>query len=87
MISIVIPTLNEERALPQTLAHVAVQNAAHELIVADGGSTDLTQAIARKAPAQWLRAPRGRGAQMNAGARHAHGDWLLFLHADTHPVR
>ena len=84
MISIVIPTLNEERALPQTLAHVAAQNAAYELIVADGGSTDLTQAIARKAPAQWLHAPRGRGAQMNAGARHAHGDWLLFLHADTH---
>lgn len=84
MISIVIPTLNEERALQQTLVHVAAQNAAYELIVADGGSTDLTQAIARKAPAQWLRAPRGRGAQMNAGARHAHGDWLLFLHADTH---
>ena len=84
MISIVIPTLNEERALPQTLAHVAAQNAAYEVIVADGGSTDLTQAIARKAPAQWLHAPRGRGAQMNAGARHAHGDWLLFLHADTH---
>ena len=84
MISIVIPTLNEERALPQTLAHVAAQNAAHELIVSDGGSTDLTQTIARKAHAQWLHGPRGRGAQMNAGARRAQGEWLLFLHADTH---
>lgn len=84
MISIIIPTLNEARALPQTLAHVAAQKVAYELIITDGGSTDQTQAIAHSVTAQWLRAPRGRGAQMNAGARHASGKWLLFLHADTH---
>ena len=31
----------------------------------------------------WMEAPRGRARQMNAGAAVAHGDWLLFLHADT----
>lgn len=83
MISIVIPTLDEEQALPQTLACLATQGAAHELIVSDGGSSDATGRLAAAAGARVIRAPRGRGAQMNAGARHADGDWLLFLHADT----
>lgn len=85
MISLIIPTLNEARALPQTLACVTRQNRADEIIVADGGSSDDTERIARNAGArvQFISAPRGRGPQMNAGARLARGDWLLFLHADT----
>ena len=83
MISIVIPTLNESLALPGTLARLAGQTVAHDIIVADGGSTDATHDAALRGNAQWLTAPRGRGAQMNAGARLAHGEWLLFLHADT----
>lgn len=83
MISIIIPTLNEERALPRTLASVAAQHAAHEMIVADGGSHDATPRIAGEHGATCVNATRGRGAQMNAGARHARGEWLLFLHADT----
>lgn len=87
MISVVIPTLNEERALPETLARLTEQGTAHEIVVADGGSSDRTQAAASRAGAAWVQAPRGRGAQMNAGARRtacAPGEWLLFLHADTH---
>jgi rSAM/selenodomain-associated transferase 2 len=34
-------------------------------------------------PVRLLTAPKGRAAQMNAGAKHATGEWLLFLHADT----
>ncbi len=86
MISIIIPALNEARALPCTLAAVAAQNAAHQVIVADGGSDDATIRIARDAGAVCISAPRGRGAQMNAGVRHASAapdEWLLFLHADT----
>ncbi len=83
MISVIIPALNEELALPRTLASVAAQDWPHEIIVSDGGSTDCTLAVAQETGVQWLRAPRGRGAQMNAGARLAHGEWLLFLHADT----
>jgi rSAM/selenodomain-associated transferase 2 len=53
-----------------------------EVIVVDGGSTDETVSIARGAADLVLIAPRGRAVQMNAGAKHARGDILLFLHAD-----
>jgi rSAM/selenodomain-associated transferase 2 len=50
----------------------------------DGGSTDATAAIvARSSRVRPLASPRGRARQMNAGARAARGDVLLFLHADT----
>jgi rSAM/selenodomain-associated transferase 2 len=53
-------------------------------VVVDGGSTDGTMRVAAAAGADHvLRAPRGRAAQMNAGARAARGEILLFLHADT----
>ncbi len=49
----------------------------------DGGSSDDTVSLARKAGAKVMPAPRGRGAQLAAGARGSASDWLLFLHADT----
>ena len=84
MISAIIPALNEAKNLPQTLrqAKLALGPEA-ELIVADGGSTDDTCALAADLGARVLVSPRGRGTQMNAGAAAAHGDILLFLHADT----
>lgn len=84
-VSIVIPTLEEEQALPTTLAHLfALTPAAIEIIVADAGSTDRTQAIARAAGARVVACERrSRASQMNEGARVATGDVLLFLHADT----
>ena len=54
-----------------------------ELIVVDGGSRDRTVELARPLADRVIAAPRGRGAQMNAGAAAATGDVLLFLHADT----
>src|SRR3989442_7993979 len=54
-----------------------------ELIVADGGSADATCALAAPLVDSVITAPRGRARQMNAGARCACGDVLLFLHADT----
>lgn len=82
MISVVIPAYNEARALPLTLDALSKQTGCYEVIVADGGSTDGTVAIAA-GRARLVSAPKGRASQMNAGAAVARGDWLLFLHADT----
>lgn len=84
MISVVIPAYNEETALPATLRHLLAQPGTYEVIVVDGGSTDRTGEIVRAEPRiRLLTAPKGRASQMNDGARHAVGEWLLFLHADT----
>lgn len=84
MISIIIPALNEEKALPDTLRRVFEQDGEFEVILVDGGSEDRTIAIARQFPnVTILSAKRGRASQMNAGAALAKGEWLLFLHADA----
>lgn len=82
-LSVVIPVLNEAAALPATLAAATAACPRAEIIVVDGGSTDATGALAASGGARFLRAPRGRGRQQNAGAAAAGGDALLFLHADT----
>jgi rSAM/selenodomain-associated transferase 2 len=83
-LSIVIPTLNEEAALPALLHDLrALSSASTEIIVADGGSSDATVAVAAAAGARVVTARRGRARQMNRGARAALREWLLFLHADS----
>jgi rSAM/selenodomain-associated transferase 2 len=81
-VSVIVPTLNEERILAATLTQ-ARQPGVHEIIVVDGGSVDATRAVAEPLADLVLSAPQGRAAQMNAGAAAARGDVLLFLHADT----
>ena len=82
LISIIIPTLDEEENIAACLA--STQNASHaERIVADGGSRDRTVEIALACGARVLTSPAGRARQMNAGAEAASGDLFLFLHADT----
>jgi len=84
LISIIIPALNEEKALPDTLRRVFEQDGEFEVILVDGGSEDRTIAIARQFPnVTILSAKRGRASQMNAGAALAKGEWLLFVHADA----
>jgi len=80
-VSVVVPTLNEAAVLARTLE--ALPPGFAEVIVADGGSTDATVAIAQAHGARVTVSPPGRGPQMNAGAAAAKGDVLLFLHADT----
>lgn len=81
--SVIIPTLNERETLPQTLRALGEQPWIHEIIVADGGSTDGTREwlVAQKS-IHLVDAPAGKGNQLNAGARAASGDVFLFLHAD-----
>ena len=83
-LSVVVPTLNEAAGIEACLAALApLREHGHEVIVADGGSTDGTARLAAPLADRVLEAPRGRAAQMNAGAGVAKGDALLFLHADT----
>lgn len=85
-LSIVIPVLNEADGLPGLLDELhSMQRRGTEVIVVDGGSTDGTVAAAARAGVRICRTPAGRALQMNAGARVARGDVLLFLHADTSP--
>ena len=84
LISVIIPTYNEEVALPHALSQFETLNGCWELVIADSGSSDRSLAIARRSGATVIEdAPSGRGAAMNAGAAVAMGDILLFLHADT----
>lgn len=83
-LTIIVPMLNEMGALPALLAHLATwRKRGCEIILVDGGSNDGSAAVARCAGFTVIDAPRGRARQMNAGARSATGDALLFLHADT----
>ncbi len=87
MISIVIPTLNEEVAIGETVASIKKGlHLPHEIIVSDGNSTDKTREYARKAGARVV-AYEGAGRQSiaegrNAGARASTGTYILFMDAD-----
>jgi rSAM/selenodomain-associated transferase 2 len=84
MLSIIIPVANEQEAIGKSLAALQpLRQHGVEVIVVDGGSTDTTLALARPLADLTFSAPLGRASQMNAGARRAQGEYLLFLHSDT----
>ncbi len=81
-ISVIIPTLNEESNIADTLASVmGFDNV--EIIVVDGGSTDGTIDIARDHNVKVMSGPQRRAVQMNLGSMVAGGEFIVFLHADT----
>ena len=82
-LSVVIPALNAARELPGCLASLE-EAGAGEVILVDGGSTDGTIALAESHGVRVIATSRGRGLQLRAGGEAARGEWLLFLHADTH---
>ena len=86
MLSVIIPTLNASDQLEPLLESFSQARGILpcEIIVTDGGSTDNTYFVASQGEAIFVEAQRGRGRQLSAGAEAAAGDWLLFLHADTH---
>jgi rSAM/selenodomain-associated transferase 2 len=82
-VSVILPVLDEERVIARRLAELRALGVP-EILVVDGGSRDRTAAVVAMHPGvRLLHAPRGRAAQMNAGAAEATGDVLLFLHADV----
>jgi rSAM/selenodomain-associated transferase 2 len=83
-ISVIIPTLDEAERIVGLIDHLRSIDPTMEIIVADGGSADGTPEVARGAD-RVIHGPRGRAAQMNAGASAATGDVLWFVHADCLP--
>ena len=87
-ISVIIPTLNEEKNIGNLIQYLQKEGDASilEIIVVDGGSVDDTIAVAQKAGAVAAMSPqKGRAAQMNFGAHMAQGSILYFVHADARP--
>ena len=83
-LSIIMPVLDEAKEIADALAALSPLRArGAEIIVVDGGSRDGTPDLARALADRLVVAPRGRAAQMNAGARVAQGDVFVFLHVDT----
>ncbi|MGF6859723.1 rSAM/selenodomain-associated transferase 2 [Rhodobacteraceae bacterium MBR-64] len=82
-LSIILPVLNEAALIAPLLDDLRQRFAGVELIVVDGGSTDQTANRARALADRYIGSAPGRAVQMNAGARVARGDCLVFLHADT----
>ena len=83
--SVIIPTLNEAATLRAAIDSARCDGMQSEIIIVDGGSFDGTIELSEAAGCTVLRtSPAQRARQINAGARVARADVLLFLHADTH---
>jgi rSAM/selenodomain-associated transferase 2 len=81
-LSVIIPVFRDADALARTFA--ATDFADAELIVSSVSGDGALAPVRLAHPGiVWIEAPRGRAAQMNAGAAVARGEWLVFLHADT----
>ncbi|MGO3914509.1 TIGR04283 family arsenosugar biosynthesis glycosyltransferase [Enterococcus viikkiensis] len=85
MISVIIPTLNEEQRIGKLLPQISqlLKSIPHELIVVDGGSSDQTIQQAESFAATYQLPKGNRGAQLHYGAEQSRGDFLWFLHSDS----
>ena len=82
-LSVVIPVLSDADSAERLLGQIGPDPLV-EVIIVDGGLDVRLELLASTRPGtRVLRTPPGRARQMNAGAREANGDWLLFLHADS----
>jgi glycosyltransferase involved in cell wall biosynthesis len=90
MFSVIIPTLNEEKFLPNLLDSLSKQSFKDfEVIVVDGNSSDKTILrangfLSTLPKFQIINSQKASlPLQRNIGARHAKGEWLLFNDADN----
>ena len=85
LVSIIIPVRNDTPALARLLGQLPAGHPAIEVIVAAGGAEDGAFQQLRRARGDvvWVESRPGRAMQLNAGAAHATGEWLWFVHADS----
>jgi rSAM/selenodomain-associated transferase 2 len=82
-LSVVIPVLHDAAAARRLLGQIEPDPEIEVLIVDGGADAGLDRAARARPGTRVLRTSAGRARQMNAGAREAAGEWLLFLHADS----
>ena len=84
LVSVIVPLLGDREAARQLIARIPVDLRV-EIVIAEAGHEPGLESLSQGRPGITLiHTTRGRGGQMNAGARLARGEWLLFLHADSH---
>lgn len=85
-VTLLVPALDEERALPELVALFArLDPKPAEIMLVDGGSGDRTCEIARDAGWRVIESDKGRALQINKGVEAARGEIVCVVHADTHP--
>lgn len=86
MISVIIPTLNEERTIEQVIRYCFSNSEVDEVIVIDDQSTDATAKLAKKAGAKvFLSSRLGKGTSMQEGVELAKNEILVFMDGDINP--
>ena len=85
MVSIIVPALNEEARIAETLLALQALSGEKEILVADGGSEDRTVEIAKSLGVRVVPSGRGRGCQIRTAALETRGAVLWFVHADSRP--
>ncbi len=89
-LSIIIPVYNEAAHINELLFYLHKHfrySKDCEIIAVDGGSTDGTQGLLKQEKVKLITSQKGRGIQMNTGAKVAKGEILYFLHADSFPPK
>lgn len=81
-ISVVVPILNEEATILDTLDMLDKLEGDKEIVLVDGGSTDKTVELIG-GRAKLVKSPKGRANQMNQGAGATTGEVIFFLHCDS----
>ncbi|QPC98287.1 glycosyltransferase [Qipengyuania soli] len=85
-VSLVIPALDEAKALPVLVAHLAkLYPRPREIVLVDGGSTDSTTKLAQAAGWRVVECEKGRALQINRGVTEAQGELVCVVHADSLP--